>query len=187
MLYEFYNIDVSYNEIWKEISLSDTTNPMNRHCFNYLMIKHLLKNGYQAVAVSVNDLSLTLSACKENGIDVILNHRRKKNHSQGHYSVYLGSDYKNIHVNDPEKASGDSVVKFVELRRLMSDFPKSDEIVRANTLILINFIKPMLPTKEIVCEDKTIELFDCLVEYSTELVCYHHNPKGHWISNPHFL
>ena len=181
MLFGAYGIVEPYSQTWSDVSLPDPKNPNNRHCYNGLILKKLLSVGFQACGVSVSDIHAALDVCALNNISVILNHRIKPYSSDGHYSVYLYTDYKGIHVNDPMKPAGNRVISLHELTSLMSAEPKSDEIVQKNTLILASKNVPPTPTKSINCAGAPIELFSLGKMDVLSLLCHHHGKSGHWV------
>ena len=181
MLYEHRGISALYKEIWQDISLPGAIQPLNRYCRNGLIIRHLIKNGFQAVGVSVCDVQAVLAICEENGMYGLLNHRLSAGSIEGHYSIYLYSDYKGIHINDPEKPAGNRVIRDEEMRRLMADTPPSDEIVQKNTLILINMAQQKLPVVMAHCGSEKVEILECVKNHTVKVLCHYHGRDGHWI------
>ncbi len=163
MLFQAYGLESTVDHIWSDISDLG-------HCRNMLMLKYLKDKGLQAAIVSVNDLIAVLDICLTNGIEVILNHRLKKDSYYGHYSLYSYQDEKQIYVNDPRDDKPNTAIKIYKLNDLMKKTPGL-EIVQDNTLLLINF-KETLPTISIPHNGHTVEFFECIVPYVNKVLCH---------------
>jgi len=99
MVYRSFGKEVTQEEIWPAISkvnrfgsLASTT---------HLMTQHALGKELAAVAFQARHPIQALRLCREAGARAILNHRPEPNSPNGHYSVMVDLDSKNVYLHDP--------------------------------------------------------------------------------------
>src|ERR1700688_4291454 len=99
MVYRSFGKDVPQSEIWAKIakvnrfgSLASTT---------HLMAQDALGRDLSAVAFQARHPIQALRLCREGGARAILNHRAEMLSPNGHYSVMVDLDAKNVYLHDP--------------------------------------------------------------------------------------
>jgi len=126
MVYRSFGKEVPQTEIWPAIakvnrlgSLASTT---------HLMAQHALGQGLAAVAFQARHPIQALRLCREAGARAILNHRAEMHSSNGHYSVMVDLDAKNVYLHDPFYGPSRSV-SHADLLELWQPKFRNSEIV----------------------------------------------------------
>lgn len=177
MIFNHRKIKGSIGHIYENISDSSCIDSM-RMCKNILMLRYLLKMGFQTCVVSVDKPEEVLQICRENKINVICHIRPDVLlDGFGHYVLYLDHDNKNIYINDPAQKYGRTSVKIDKFKKQLKPSAFSG-VVEKNTFILVNTYKKKLPEIEIDCdrnEDIKINCFECIKDYVRKIICPEHD------------
>jgi ABC-type bacteriocin/lantibiotic exporter with double-glycine peptidase domain len=174
MIFKHHKIKVPCEHILYDIS--SFNGKLLDGCFNLLILRYLVKLGFQTSVTSVTDLENPLKICDLNKIYVIFNLKSNEYSEKGHYVLYLGIIKDKIYYNDPAHISGRSFRCVCNFKKLLEP---NNMVKQKNTLILINLRKEKLPESKLVCE-KGIEsqTFSCISEYVTKILNLKH---GEWL------
>jgi len=99
MVYRSFGKEVPQAKIWPAIakenrfgSLASTT---------HLMTQDALSMGFSAIAVQTRHPLQALRLCHESGIRAVINHRLNHHSPEGHFTVLVNIDDKNVFLHDP--------------------------------------------------------------------------------------
>ena len=175
MIFNYRKIKGSIDHIYDNISDDETFGI--RLCKNILILRYLMRRGFQCCVVSVNNLEKVLDIASKNKINVIFNMRPDINSDGGHYVLFLRRINKFVCVNDPAKARGNTLMSITKLKKCLTPVEFSP-IVEKNTLVLVNTYTQKLETINFKCSidgNANIECFKCISRYVKKIICPKHD------------
>ena len=181
MIFIHWGIDSYQTEIFESIVGPNISNTY-QNCKYALMALYLLDKGYPCMIAGTNSPLELLESCRDNDLEVILLHHRKRESTLGHSSVFSYSYGNSIYVNDPFLNSIEGTNKryrYEDFLSLMYPVGPKDDIGAPNTFLIIANPCKEYRINTITCLEqqcqKAYPVIDCVMHLVDGVCCPWHD------------